>query len=99
MGIDATEGEGLFRLLDADGNGSLRAEELVEGCLRIRGEARALELSVLTHLTNDVRTQQKTMQEMIQELLEHEVRSHKGDSYEKDSLPKVQQVAAEVPPK
>eukprot|EP00929_Paragymnodinium_shiwhaense_P019648 TRINITY_DN13325_c0_g1_i1.p1 TRINITY_DN13325_c0_g1~~TRINITY_DN13325_c0_g1_i1.p1 ORF type:complete len:643 (+),score=163.30 TRINITY_DN13325_c0_g1_i1:121-1929(+) len=47
--IEPTESEarGLFDLLDVDGGGALTAEEIVSGCLRLRGPARALEVSLV----------------------------------------------------
>eukprot|EP00929_Paragymnodinium_shiwhaense_P063551 TRINITY_DN31747_c0_g1_i1.p1 TRINITY_DN31747_c0_g1~~TRINITY_DN31747_c0_g1_i1.p1 ORF type:complete len:627 (+),score=202.44 TRINITY_DN31747_c0_g1_i1:92-1972(+) len=42
-----TEARGLFDLLDIDGGGMLTPEEIVSGCLRLRGPARALEMSLV----------------------------------------------------
>jgi len=47
--IDPTEAGKLFSLLDADESGGLEAEELVSGCLRLHGNAKALELAALMH--------------------------------------------------
>jgi len=51
LNLNTSEGRGLFDLLDVDGNGSVDPEEIVNGCLRLRGPARALELSLLMRET------------------------------------------------
>lgn len=45
--VDETEAEGLFRLMDLDDNGGVDAEEFLSGCMRLRGPARALDLTML----------------------------------------------------
>uniref|UniRef100_A0A7S0B6C9 EF-hand domain-containing protein n=1 Tax=Pyrodinium bahamense TaxID=73915 RepID=A0A7S0B6C9_9DINO len=47
INVDPAEAYGLFQLLDTDGNGGVDCEEIVNGLLRLRGNARALELSLL----------------------------------------------------
>lgn len=49
INVDPSEAKGLFQLLDADDSGTVDAEELVNGCLRLRGHAKALELSLIRH--------------------------------------------------
>merc|ERR1711920_904075 len=46
LGIDPTDVDAIFRLLD-DGDGSLTAQEFVEGATRIRGQARAIDMAQL----------------------------------------------------
>lgn len=43
--LDPDEAAQLFNLLDEDGSGEIDAEELVSGCLRLHGNAKALELA------------------------------------------------------
>lgn len=45
--LDPSEARGLFRLLDIDGSGSVDAEEFLNGCLRLRGPAKALDLALV----------------------------------------------------
>merc|ERR1712083_793367 len=56
--IDPSEAAGIFKLLDMDNNGHLDRQEIVSGCLRLRGTAQALELSLLvyqiTQMYNDM---------------------------------------------
>lgn len=47
LNVDIEEARNVFDLLDADGGGSLDPKELVTGCLRLRGEAKALDLCLL----------------------------------------------------
>merc|ERR1711871_1526483 len=51
INVDPSEAKDLFQLLDRDDSGSVDAEELVNGCLRLRGQPKALELSLLMHQT------------------------------------------------
>merc|ERR1712241_632393 len=43
--IDAGRAEGLFRLLDKDGNGDISIEEFIMSCLRLKGHARSLDMA------------------------------------------------------
>lgn len=47
INVDISEARQLFELLDADGSGSIDSAEIVDGCLRLRGPARSLELSLM----------------------------------------------------
>jgi len=47
--LDVSEAQGLFRLLDAENNGTVEAEEFVMGCLRLRGWAKAVDLATLMY--------------------------------------------------
>jgi len=47
INVDPSEAYGLFQLLDTDDSGGVDCEEIVNGLLRLRGGARALELSLL----------------------------------------------------
>jgi Ca2+-binding EF-hand superfamily protein len=62
VGIDLTDAEGLFDILDHDRSGVLSVGEFVDGCIRARGGARAKEMMMLhcdivkmfKKVTNDV---------------------------------------------
>merc|ERR1711988_321959 len=45
--LDPSEARGLFRLLDMDDSGTINAEEFLNGCLRLRGPAKALDLALV----------------------------------------------------
>lgn len=39
----------IFKLLDADGSGTLNIDEFADGCLRLRGQAKSIEIAALRH--------------------------------------------------
>eukprot|EP00929_Paragymnodinium_shiwhaense_P098394 TRINITY_DN5986_c0_g1_i1.p1 TRINITY_DN5986_c0_g1~~TRINITY_DN5986_c0_g1_i1.p1 ORF type:complete len:754 (-),score=142.23 TRINITY_DN5986_c0_g1_i1:35-2296(-) len=45
--VDRSEAKGLFFLLDLDQSGAISAEEFLNGCIRLRGPAKALDLALL----------------------------------------------------
>jgi len=47
LGVDVDEVEKLFKLLDEDGSGQIDREEFMFGCLRLKGEAKSLDLAIL----------------------------------------------------
>jgi len=51
FGVSVQDLDLLFSLLDADGSGSIESEEFVAGVRRLKGEPKAKDLAVLTHLT------------------------------------------------
>lgn len=52
--VDVTEYKEVFHLLDIDGSGKVDAEELVNGCLRLSGAAKALDLALVIRQNNYV---------------------------------------------
>merc|ERR1719150_2776283 len=44
LDLEVSEAEGLFKLMDLDGNGVVDVEEFVAGCMRLRGGAKRLDL-------------------------------------------------------
>jgi len=49
--LDKEEARDLFRLIDIDESGTIDAEEFVNGCFRLRGPAKAIDLATLMHET------------------------------------------------
>jgi len=47
LGVDTDEVDKLFELMDEDGSGSINQEEFLWGCLRLKGEAKSLDLEIL----------------------------------------------------
>jgi len=47
IGIDSTEAQGLFRLLDDDSSGKVSIDEFVSGFLRLKGGAKAVDMVML----------------------------------------------------
>jgi len=57
INVDISEARGLFELIDVDSSGNIDAREIVEGCLRLKGSAKALDLSLLIGMQNAVNDQ------------------------------------------
>merc|ERR1711879_229090 len=47
VGLDPSEAKNLFDLLDISIDGTISAEEFLQGCLRLHGPAKSLDLLVL----------------------------------------------------
>mmetsp|Transcript_41046 Transcript_41046/g.108434 ORF Transcript_41046/g.108434 Transcript_41046/m.108434 type:complete len:644 (-) Transcript_41046:298-2229(-) len=47
LDVDPSDAKGLFRLLDIDGSGEVSAEEFLNGAVRLRGTAKALDVALL----------------------------------------------------
>lgn len=71
LGINVYDAWSFFKLLDTDGGGCVEPEEFFEGCLRFRGQARAIEVGkVLQDQQWLIRSQSK-----FQSFVEEEVNS------------------------
>lgn len=72
INVDPSEGLGLFRLLDVDGSGTLDPKELVDGLLRLRGTAKAVDLSLLMrqvqNIHDDLRAHEYKVESNFKEL-------------------------------
>jgi len=47
LDVDPSDASGLFRLLDIDGSGEVSAEEFLNGAVRLRGHAKAMDVALL----------------------------------------------------
>jgi hypothetical protein len=56
LDIDNSEAKGLFTLLDTDMSGEIDAEEFVMGCLRLKGNAKAIDLATLMYFNKRMAT-------------------------------------------
>eukprot|EP00927_Polykrikos_kofoidii_P044019 TRINITY_DN3810_c0_g3_i1.p1 TRINITY_DN3810_c0_g3~~TRINITY_DN3810_c0_g3_i1.p1 ORF type:complete len:624 (+),score=118.20 TRINITY_DN3810_c0_g3_i1:62-1873(+) len=68
--LDLSQAKGLFELLDADGNGTLDAVEFVVGCVRLTGQAKALDMALLMNETLAMRTLIVSELKQIRELFD-----------------------------
>eukprot|EP00928_Gymnodinium_smaydae_P049074 TRINITY_DN328_c0_g2_i1.p1 TRINITY_DN328_c0_g2~~TRINITY_DN328_c0_g2_i1.p1 ORF type:complete len:590 (+),score=156.99 TRINITY_DN328_c0_g2_i1:99-1868(+) len=69
INVDLSEARKLFELLDADGSGSLDNREMVDGCLRLRGPARALDLAYIAKDVSEICEVIQSQSNMINEIL------------------------------
>lgn len=49
LGLDVAHAQGLYKLLDCDGDGEVGLDEFVLGCLRLKGEAKAVDCATLMY--------------------------------------------------
>eukprot|EP00930_Biecheleria_cincta_P097797 TRINITY_DN89481_c0_g1_i1.p1 TRINITY_DN89481_c0_g1~~TRINITY_DN89481_c0_g1_i1.p1 ORF type:complete len:679 (+),score=137.93 TRINITY_DN89481_c0_g1_i1:67-2103(+) len=55
LGFDTHEAERLFNLLDSDGNAEVPLDEFLDGCLRLKGPARSIDVHSLIHESREIR--------------------------------------------
>merc|ERR1712151_115508 len=55
-GIEPSDLWLLFKLLDVDGSGTIDPEEMVTGCTRLKGIAKAFDVAVIRHEQKRIRT-------------------------------------------
>ncbi|CAE7938047.1 mspIM, partial [Symbiodinium sp. KB8] len=66
--VDVNDAESLFRLLDIDETGTLSPQELVDGWIRLRGPAKALDLAVLMSDNNRMDAKIDWMCDMVSDI-------------------------------
>jgi len=54
LGLDVSQGELLFHLLDKDDSGGLSLTEFLGGCMRLRGQAKSLDVNLLMRETRNL---------------------------------------------
>merc|ERR1712083_341068 len=65
--LEPSDAWALFRLLDADGSVTLDAEEFVEGCLQLRGNARSIDLAKQAYDLKNMKRQQQVFMVFVEE--------------------------------
>eukprot|EP00913_Durusdinium_trenchii_P033037 g30928.t1 len=72
IGLDVWDAWSFFKLLDLDAGGAVEIEEFLQGCLRLRGEARAMDVVKIVHDQGWLIRQQSRfwtfMEEQVREL-------------------------------
>jgi len=69
LGLDITDAQTLFVLLDRDQTGSIDIEEFLLGCLRLKGEARSLDMAKLMYESEYVVHNVETLTQVVGDLL------------------------------
>merc|ERR1711870_210655 len=49
LGLDTSDTKRLFKLIDDDGSGDVDANEFLEGCFRLKGEAKSIDVCAILH--------------------------------------------------
>jgi len=70
LGIHPTEAAGLFKLLDDDQSGSVSIEEFLSGCIRLKGQAKAVDMITLLFETNKINHKVAKTHQMVSDLIE-----------------------------
>lgn len=65
--IDFSDAWTLFKLLDADGEGSVEVQEFVDGCLSMRGSAKGIQIGKVMYEIKWMMTEMTGIQVMVQE--------------------------------
>lgn len=69
LDLDIGEARGLFHLLDVDGTGAVDCEEFITGCHRLRGAAKAIDLTLLARQVSEMFEHITTHSSMVQDQL------------------------------
>jgi len=87
VGIE--EAQALFHLIDMDHSGSIDPEEFVNGCIRLHGPAKAIDLAALmSQFHRHVQSQKKRQTKVLHEIRDVKIRgSLPADDFEKMTLP------------
>merc|ERR1712113_722013 len=65
--LDVSQARTLFKLLDKDGSNQLTLDEFLEGCLRLKGQARSIDVNMLLYTTGQL---QRRVEEYMASSLE-----------------------------
>jgi len=71
IGINVAEAQSLFELLDADCSGSISVQEFIQGCLRLRGQAKAIDLATLIYMNKRLVFWLEDRLESVEHCLDH----------------------------
>jgi len=70
LDVEAKDAWTLFKLMDVSGNGDLDASEFVDGCMRLKGPARSIDVSLLLQEQRRLRKKISSMEQMLLERFE-----------------------------
>jgi len=85
LGVEADQVHKLFYLLDADGSGNVDSDEFMYGCLRLKGEAKSLDMAILHREVCGASATTKVIAQRVQGLIEVvEELCNMADDYDDD---------------
>mmetsp|Transcript_11089 Transcript_11089/g.34674 ORF Transcript_11089/g.34674 Transcript_11089/m.34674 type:complete len:366 (-) Transcript_11089:98-1195(-) len=65
LGLDPQDSERLFVLLDDDGSGDVGVQEFIDGCLRLKGAARSIDVYALLRMCGRLETRLLTLEHRL----------------------------------
>jgi len=68
--LDVSQAHTLFRLLDVDGSNRVEIDEFVEGCIRMRGQARSIDVHMLLYETEMMIKKNLDFQQLVEKQLQ-----------------------------
>merc|ERR1711948_104414 len=54
LDLDVSQAHVLFELLDADGSNQVTIDEFLDGCMRLKGQAKSIDLNMLLYMSKKV---------------------------------------------
>merc|ERR1712039_578258 len=60
LDLDVSQAHVLFELLDTDGSDSVTIDEFLEGCMRLKGQAKSIDLNMLVYMSKKLFDQLST---------------------------------------
>lgn len=68
LDVEAKDAWTLFKLMDVSGNGDLDASEFVDGCMRLKGPARSIDVSLLLQEQRRIRKKIVSIEQILADL-------------------------------
>lgn len=91
MDIDIADARGLFLLLDTDESGEVDSEEFIQGCLRLRGPAKSIDVATLLYFNKRMfgwwRTNMQSLGESVDRIIELVEDRHDSPPRSEDDSP------------
>jgi len=85
MGLDVSDAWDLFKLLDTDRNAEIDLNEFVEGCVKLRGTAKAIDVAKLSYDNKLMRARLATFMRDTEDMLDHIFQINTGASFSRYS--------------
>jgi len=69
--LDVTQARALFKLMDVDGTNAVEITEFIDGCTRLRGSAKSIDVNMLLYENEQMISKWTTYMEKTEHILEH----------------------------